>query len=799
MADKKKIEGSKVDALYQWISYDIKKMREELMTEMRLSSAQIAALYKGLKDDKASVALEQEIRYSYKQNQNIYEGLAVLLKTEVAEKLNAMEQKISSVGRPQELLNELNELRYSYMQLSSMFSTDVISKLDNIVDKHEIKAIVDEGVASAARQGKEALAAQFGIFCTDDEDPSVAVENEVRYGYKQNQNIYENLTNLVKTDIADRLQAIDDKLTALDRLQELLNELNELKYSYTQLVTNYEGLSATVSGEVVPKLDNIVNKDGIKEIVEESVSTNAQKVLDAVTAIPVKDEVKTLVEETANVNTQKVVDAIAAIPLAESVDYGRISEDIGDKLLEVLNDLKADQTVPVEEPEAPVVEIDYEKIAGDTSAKVMESLPFPEGVDYNRIDDSVASIVAEAVNVDAIAEAVAATVNVEAIAAAVAASLNIDAIAEAVAAKIVVPEVDYDELADIVVDKIVARGISADVILDDEGIDKIADTVADKVGIVENVNYDKVAEIVEDKLGTVENIDYDKVCMAAQAAQILPDPVDYDRVAEIVEDKLAKSCNEIEKVVTLDDEGIEKIVDGVANELRNMTLVCEYAEEEAAAPAEEEPVAEVAPVEEEVAVAEEPVVEELAVAVEPSYEEDLDGQLIDAETGLVVRLKRSFTAKMKQSEEQVKVYYSDIKNALTSYKRINSNVSWHGDRFNYGRETVAKMGINGKTLCFYLALDPNDPELKTTVYHQKDVGNQKAYESTPFMVKVKSDAASKKALRLVGILAEKLGAEHDESFEEVDYVAEYAYESTKQLFEEGDIKATKEKKVDFNF
>ena len=232
-------------------------------------------------------------------------------------------------------------------------------------------------------------------------------------------------------------------------------------------------------------------------------------------------------------------------------------------------------------------------------------------------------------------------------------------------------------------------------------------------------------------------------------------------------------------------------------------MVEEVVEEPAEEPVVEEVVEEPAeePVVEE--VVEEPATEpadEIALAsAEPVYEEGLDGELIDAETGLVIRLKRSFVAKMKQSDEKVKAYYSDLKNELTSYKRINSNVSWHGDRFNFGRDTVAKVGINGKTLCFYLALDPNDPELKQTVYHQKDVGAQKAYESTPFMIKVKSDAALKKAIRLVVILAENLGTEKDEKFEPVDYVAEFTYESTKSLFEAGHIKATKERKVDFNF
>ncbi len=685
MADNKKIENSKIDALYQWIAYDLQKVREELMNELKLSSAQIGYLYQGIKGDKesASVALENEIRYSYKQNQNIYEGLA----------------------------------------------------------------------------------------------------------------------NLLKTEVAERISSIDEKTSQLEQLQAILSEISDLKYTCNQLQSIYEALSNTVSGEVVPKLDAIANKDELQNIVEESVS----------------------------VHSQKIEEAVAAIPAPEAVDYDRITEEVGDKLLELLNAIKENAAALAEENANAMANVDYERIAGDTAAKVMESIPYPDQVDYNRIDESMTNALTEALNVDAlssaivekidspeiedIADAVAAKVvipeapampevpTVDEIAEAVAAKMpaidlealsslvaeklvmpDVEEIADAVVAKMTVPTVDYDKLADAVLDKLAERGMSADVILDDEGISKIADTVADKVSVTEGVDYDRVAAIVEN----------------------------------------------IEKVVTLDEEGVDKIVNGVAEELRNMTLICEYAPEETTEVVEEE-VVEEAPVEEtieetvevveesvveetveatieEVAEApvEEPVVEEsaseeLAVAADPVYEEDLNGQLIDAETGLVIRLKRSFTAKMKQSEERVKVYYSDIKNALTSYKRINSNVSWHGDRFNYGRETVAKIGVNGKTLCFYLALDPNDPELKTTVYHQKDVGSQKAYENTPFLVKVKSDAAAKKALRLVGILAEKLGAEPDESFEEVDYVAEYAYASTKRLFEDGDIKATKEKKVDFDF
>ena len=607
------------------------------------------------------------------------------------------------------------------------------SKHDELYDY--IEGMKNEVIAELKVSAVQ-LASMYDGIRTSNASASGAIAQEIRYGYKQNQNIYEGIASLMKTEVSERLNAVDEKMTSLEQLETILKEIAEVKYSYMQLQTAYEGLTSVVSGEVVPQLGALTEKSELLDSMEAALQEVLAKLADGVSLS--EEDVKKIVDESLSVHSQQILEAVAAIPTAENVDYVRITEEVGDKVIEALGETTA---------------IDYEKVAGDTAAKVVESLPHAEAVDYARINESIAAAVAAAINVDAIAEAVAAKIVIPA------------------PAQVEAPTVDYDKLADLVVEKLTAKGISADVVLDEAGIDKIAETVAERVG-------------------TVDNIDYDKVCLAAQAAQIVPDAVDYDRVAEIVEDKVNKSC------AGINDEDIQKIVDGVAEELRNMTLVCEY-EEDVPVSVEEEAVVEEAPVEE--APAEE-AVEEIAVTEsEPVYEEGLDGELIDAETGLVVRLKRSFTAKIKQSDEKVKVYYSDIKNGLTSYKRVNSNVSWHGDRFNYGRDTVAKIGINGKTLCFYLALDPNDPELKQTVYHQKDVGAQKAYESTPFMVKVKSDAALKKALRLVVILAEKLGAEKDEKFEAVDYVAEFAYESTKSLFEAGYIKATKEKKVDFNF
>ncbi len=602
------------------------------------------------------------------------------------------------------------------------------------------------------RMASAQISSLHGDLKASGDKSSTAISQEIRFSYKQNQTIYDGLASMLTKEVAERLNSMEEMLASLEKIQFILDDLNQLKYGYMNLQASCDTTQAIVANEVNPKLDSI---GAVMSNEINAIQTKMQLLDDInnrLAAISLEDEYNRVIEAVstkADDSSRQVVDAIAAIPTAENVDYTRIVEEVGDKVLDILQQMKGEEAEPV-----PVeTKIDYDRIICGAAEKVVESLPVAEKIDYERIADMVA-------------------------------------------AKVVIPAVDYDRLAEVVIEKMSAV------------TEKVCEVMLDEAGI------DEIATKVADKITPADVIDYDKVCQAAQAAQILPDPVDYDRIAEIVEDKL--NAEEPTYDLVIDEEGIAALAKGVSEELCQMCAPCECAPVEAAPVEEtyaeveeivEEVVEEAAPVEE---VVEEAPVEEVAPVEEtaPVEEElaftatgfqEVGDDLIDAETGLVIRLKRSFTAKMKQSDEKVKGYYSDIKNELTSYKKVNSNVSWHGDRFNFGRDTVAKINICGKTLCFYLDLDPNDPELKSTIYHQKDVGGQKAYESTPFMVKVKSDAAAKKALRLVGYLAEKLGTEKEENFEAVDYAGEFAYASTKQLFDEGFIKATKEKKVDLNF
>lgn len=681
MADKKQMETSKIDALYSWISYDLQKMKSELMNEMKYSSVQLGSLYQEVKNDKdkSSQAISQEIRYSYKQNQTIYDGLATMLTEEVGARLNAMDDKVASLAKTQETIQEV--------------VAEVITKLDS----------VQEEVASSVKQH------------------------------------------------------VDEVLPQLEEA------VGEIKYSYVQQQAIYDGLSTLIQSEVVARLDDAGAKLATLEQIDATLAA-LQERLNEIAALYEENDYKAAMEECVAEHSRQVLEAVGAIPVAENVDYNRIVDEVGDKVLDLLGEIVLPEQ---KDPEELVAKVDYDKIAYGTAEKVVESLPYPEKVNYRRIDEAFVKA-AEKVQVQIGEETLAAAIE-KALAA-----IDMDALAQAVADKIQIPvveapEVDYERLADMVAARIQVPAAP------ETDYDRLADMVAARIQIpaAPETDYDRITNIVAGSIVPVE----------------VPE-LDYDRIATIVEEKLdEKQCKQPTYEFVVDEEGVQAIAKGVASELCTVCTNC-GGEEETAEAVVEEPVAETV---EELAVAEEVVAE---VVEEPKVEE---AALVDVSDSLVERLNRSFTAKMKQSADKVKKYYSDIKNALTSYDRIHSNVSWNGDRFNFGRSTIAKMLIRGKTLCLLLALDPEDPELPVSTYHQKNVGDQKAHEDTPFMVKITSDLASRKAVRLVSVLADKLEAKKETDFAPVDYVQEYAYEDDEQLISAGYIKKSLEKKVDFNF
>ncbi len=403
---------------------------------------------------------------------------------------------------------------------------------------------------------------------------------------------------------------------------------------------------------------------------------------------------------------------------------------------------KAEESKP-EEASAESVRaaepVNDETFEYDVLAEKIASV-MPE-VDYDMLVDKVAAAV-PATDPDAVAAAVLATIP----------QVDENAIADRVAES--VPLVDYDLVAERVAS---VMENEFDVTVDENGIEKIASAVA-------------------------EGIDYEKI--AVRVAELLKEQGAYAVSSAPVAEPVAEQTEQAEEQAAESAEAVE----APASEPEE-TQPAEIAQPAEEAEEAEEP-AEAAPAREELAAASAAIAE-----AKPAYTPVVVP--VPDDPSLMTRFKRSFKAKIIESTEEIKNYYFDLKNAFLSYARVNSQVSWSNDRFTYAGDTIAKIGVRGKTLCLYVALNPD--EFPSSVYHQKFAGDTKMYEKTPMMIKIKSGVAVKRGIRLIEMLMENLGAVRDEGFVPVDYADEFAFRSEEQLLAEGLIKTAIVEKSDLDF
>ena len=119
-----------------------------------------------------------------------------------------------------------------------------------------------------------------------------------------------------------------------------------------------------------------------------------------------------------------------------------------------------------------------------------------------------------------------------------------------------------------------------------------------------------------------------------------------------------------------------------------------------------------------------------------------------------LRYSRSFMAKLILSDNAVKEYYAAITARLLSYQKVRSKTGWNGVSFFAGRESIAKITISGKTLCVYLAFQPDEEE--GVKYKAKDVSYKRKYQKTPSLYKIKSNGALNHCLKIIDAIAAKL-------------------------------------------
>ena len=777
-----------LEDMYRGIAGDLKAVKKDILTEMKYSSLQNGVMYQ---------SFEQGNKDTYAE-----------LKKQLSEICDRMTAKLEETAK----------------------------KLQSAAANYQAKSVVvpAEETAQAETAGENASE------CAD------RAVMEIKYLYSQNQSIYESLSSALN-ELKESTGAFNEEFAA--KIEETLDALDEKIENLLANETDYDKVAETVKERVAETLNfEEPDYDKIAELVAEKTeaqtAAHSKEILDTIAAVPTAENVdyNRIVDEVSDKVLEKVTElleeksneeketkgsaeydrivygtaekVIESLPPVERVDYTRIAEAnaLTDETLEKIAEAVA---AKIQIPEAE--KLDYDKLAETLAAK----LPVPEEIDYDKLADTVLAKLPAPEEID------------------------YEKLADAVVAKMPVPEaIDYDKLADTVIARLpetesldyekiteIANNAAANVVVpesEEPDYDAMADAVLAKLPESEEIDYERLAYAAASKveIPETEAIDYEKIAndVAAKIDIPAPEQLDYERLASsvaeripapepatyevLVDDEGVKSiadtvaaavvanipeakapevdtealAGEIsEKMGTpsyetiLDDSGAQMIADAVAEKLTaaNYTI--------ATLPliAEETPV-----VADEVAVTEPEIVEE--VAEEPKED-------------LVMRIDRSFTAKLKQSDDEVKDRYGMIKNALLSYKKFKSTVSWNADRFNCGRATIAKMNIRGKTLCVYFALDPKDPAFKQTIYNQKDMSEQKAYAQTPFMMKIKSDLAAKRAVRLVETLAEQNGVAKKKDFEEVDYKKTYRYAGDRQLELTGLLRKSMGKRAVFDF
>ncbi len=273
--------------------------------------------------------------------------------------------------------------------------------------------------------------------------------------------------------------------------------------------------------------------------------------------------------------------------------------------------------------------------------------------------------------------------------------------------------------------------------------------------------------------------------------EIQPENEEETVVQNLEEEAMEEAAAENSAQYAEEPEEVAETVEEVAE-----TAVEEKEEEKEPEPVKEE-------IKEEPAKVEKPVKEEESEE-EPEEEEEDDVEDNESEKEKEIRLaaiesapeleqgqryNRSYKARLIQSSDTVKGWYSQIKNAALSYKGVKSSVSWRQEKVTKGRVQLIKIALRGKTLSVYFPLEVS----KIKNYDVEDVSDKSVHAATPCLLRVKKEAHVNQAIDLVSQAAAKLVLE-ETAAKKTDYVKEYKLETTEKLIEEGLVKVVGGKK-----
>ena len=151
-----------------------------------------------------------------------------------------------------------------------------------------------------------------------------------------------------------------------------------------------------------------------------------------------------------------------------------------------------------------------------------------------------------------------------------------------------------------------------------------------------------------------------------------------------------------------------------------------------------------------------------------------------------VVLEKCYMARLIQTYDHTKAYYSELKNLLLSYRKVSARISKKRESFRLGKNIVARFAVRGKTLCIYLPLDP--AQYADTKYKVEDVSEITSLADTPLLYRIKNGRRFKYAKDLIETVMAMLGVDKKRTYVETDFAADIAFRTTGTLIGDGLIK-----------
>ncbi len=187
--------------------------------------------------------------------------------------------------------------------------------------------------------------------------------------------------------------------------------------------------------------------------------------------------------------------------------------------------------------------------------------------------------------------------------------------------------------------------------------------------------------------------------------------------------------------------------------------------------------------------------EQAKPADEADVEDEDESEALDLEVtaeGNVVRYNRSFSARIIQSDNDLKARYSELKNYILSHKGVRARMSWQKETFHAGRRNIASFTVRGKTLCVNLATDPK--MFDDTKYKVEDLshGNK---NPMPCRFRITSDRKTSHAKELIDVVMAGFGMDRVLTYAPQDYTL--PYKSTEALVKRRLIKVLGDSIPDF--